>query len=87
MKLATLVAVFVGGAIWLGDVLAVRIPDHLADPWYWTGMGILVAGVAVGSFVRRHDPRVPRHLVDERGVTLGLRGLYALPKDEEDGHR
>ena|GEM_PF-2136992 len=87
MKLATLVAVFVGGAIWLGDVLAVRIPDHLTDPWYWTGMGILVAGVAVGSFVRRRDPRVPRHLVDERGVTLGLRGLYALPKDEEDGHR
>jgi hypothetical protein len=85
MRIATLVAVFLGAALWISDTLVARIADHARDAWYWTGMAIFVAGVAVGSYVRRHDPRVPRRLVDERGVTLGLRGLYALPREDEDG--
>jgi len=87
MRLATLAAVLFGGAIWFGDFVAMRVPNHVADPWYWAGMAIFAAGAAVGSFVRRHDPRVPRRLVDERGVTLGLRGLYALSREDEDDHR
>jgi len=72
--------------MWSGDLLITRVRGHAGDPWYWFGMATLVGGVALGSYVRRNDRRVPRHLVDERGVTLGLRGLYALPWDEEDGY-
>jgi len=87
MRTATLVSVFVGAALLVVDLIVLRVRDHLGDPWYWVGMATLVGGVVLGSYVRRNDRRVPRHLVDERGVTLGLRGLYALPRDEEDGYR
>jgi hypothetical protein len=87
MRHATLDAVFVGATIWLGDFLVIRVADHGRDPWYWLGMTIFVIGVAVGSYVRRSDPRLPRHLIDERGVTLGVRGFYALPREEWDEQR
>jgi hypothetical protein len=77
MRIVTLAAVFVGGAVLTVDVLALP-PGHLHDPWYWSALAILIGGAAGGSYVRRDDPTVHRADADEAGVTVGIRARMGL---------
>ena len=77
MRRATLAAVFVGGVVFLLDLLLLPAP-HDRDPFWWLSLAVFVAGAGFGGYVRRHDRRLPRDRVDGAGVTAGLRARYAL---------
>ncbi len=82
MRVATLAAVIVGGAIFALDVRFVRVPhDH--DPFYWLSLAICVAGLIGGAYVRRRD-RPIRRSADGAGVTAAIRASLGLWDPEKD---